>query len=95
MKLKSWTYCGFLMQMHLVEGVCSLSLQRMSEAEAEAARNSRLVHAITYQEAIAGIFKPPPPEHRANFMGLFLNCVVAGLLRLHCMASVCRPPSIT
>ena len=55
-------------------------------AEAEAARNSRLVHAITYQEAIAGIFKPPPSAHLANFMGLFLNCVVAGMLLLHCMA---------
>ena len=50
----------------------------MQEAEAEAARNARLVHAITYQEAIAGIFKPPPSEHRADFLGLFLNCVVAG-----------------
>jgi len=53
-------------------------VQRMQEAEAEAARNARLVHAITYQEAIAGIFKPPPSEHRADFLGLFLNCVVAG-----------------
>ena len=52
----------------------------MSEAERDAARNARLVHAITYQEAIAGIFKPPPAEHRADFMGLFLNCVVAGAL---------------
>ena len=50
----------------------------MHEAEAEAARNANLVHAITYQEAIAGIFKAPPSEHRADFMGLFLNCVVAG-----------------
>ncbi len=50
----------------------------MQEAEADAARNANLVHAITYQEAIAGIFKPPPSEHRADFMGLFLNCVVAG-----------------
>lgn len=53
-------------------------LQRMGEAEAEAARNSNLVHAVTYQEALAGIFKPPPSEHRADFAGLFLNCVVAG-----------------
>ena len=52
----------------------------MSEAERDAARNARLVHAVTYQEAIAGIFKPPPAEHRADFMGLFLNCVVAGAL---------------
>ena len=50
----------------------------MQEAEADAARNANLVHAITYQEAIAGIFKPPPSQHRADFMGLFLNCVVAG-----------------
>ena len=70
----------------LAEDIRNLSLQRMSEAEAEAARNSRLVHAITYQEALAGIFKPPPPEHLANFMGLFLNCVVAGQLLLHCTA---------
>ncbi|CAL5218517.1 g204 [Coccomyxa viridis] len=54
-------------------------MRRMQEAEADAARNANLVHAITYQEAIAGIFKPPPSEHRADFMGLFLNCVVAGL----------------
>ncbi len=53
-------------------------VQRMQEAEADAARNANLVHAITYQEAIAGIFKPAPLEHRADFMGLFLNCVVAG-----------------
>ena len=93
--MKTQTWVVFIAALHLAESICTLSLQRMSEAEAEAARNSRLVHAITYQEAIAGIFKPPPPEHRANFMGLFLNCVVAGLLRPHCMALVCRPLSIT
>ena len=93
--MKTQTWAVFIAASHLAEGTCTLPLQRMSEAEAEAARNSRLVHAITYQEAIAGIFKPPPPEHRANFMGLFLNCVVAGPLLLHCMAQFCRSLSIT
>ena len=71
--------------------------QRMQEAEADAARNANLVHAITYQEAIAGIFKPPPSEHRADFMGLFLNCVVAGealTLALACrLQGSCRASS--
>ncbi|KAK9915918.1 hypothetical protein WJX75_005971 [Coccomyxa subellipsoidea] len=56
-------------------------VKELEEAEAQAKRNASLVHAITYQEAIAGIFKPAPPDEQAtsDLAGLTLNCVVAGL----------------
>ena len=51
----------------------------MEEAEALAQRNAGLVHAITYQEALAGVFEPPPPDEKAtsDAAGLYLNCVGA------------------
>ena len=41
-------------------------VQDLEEAEALAKRNAGLVHAITYQEATAGIFQPPPPDEQAT-----------------------------
>ncbi len=41
-------------------------MQELEEAEAQAKRNAGLVHAMTYQEAIAGIFQPPPPDEHAT-----------------------------
>ena len=53
--------------------------QDMEEAEALAQRNAGLVHAITYQEALAGVFEPPPPDEKAtsDAAGLYMNCVGA------------------
>ena len=58
--------------------------QDMEEAEALAQRNAGLVHAITYQEALAGVFEPPPPDEKAtsDAAGLYMNCVGAPLARL-------------
>ncbi|BDA44398.1 SPX domain-containing membrane protein At4g11810 [Coccomyxa sp. Obi] len=56
-------------------------VKELEDAEAQAKRNAGLVHAITYQEAIAGIFQPPPPDEHctSDLAGLVLNCLVAGL----------------
>lgn len=41
-------------------------MQELEDAEVQAKRNAGLVHAITYQEAIAGIFQPPPADEHAT-----------------------------
>jgi hypothetical protein len=63
----------------------ALPNQEMEEAEALAQRNAGLVHAITYQEALAGVFEPPPPDEKAtsDAAGLYLNCVGARAQTLH------------
>lgn len=50
-------------------------VQELEDAEAQANRNAGLVHAITYQEAIAGIFSPPPSDEQAtsNLSGVHMQ----------------------
>jgi hypothetical protein len=63
--------------------------QELDTAEQLARRNASLVHAITYQEAIAGIFSPPPPDEEAtsDLAGAASSCIAAeaGIVEQSCM----------